>query len=142
MESLVLLYHHLSVAETAGQDDTQAKINPLRISPAARTKLRTRLKQLESTTSARTPNSRYARALVDIRAVAFPDKYVTPRGTEYINELVGRGDYFYWWACEEKRRNQHDTRPLTPCDEGTRDELRVCARVGPPSFSNLTIGPD
>ena len=142
MESLVLLYHHLSVAEAVGQDDTQAKINPLRISPAMRTKLRTRLKRLESTTSARTPNSPYARALDDIRAVAFPGQYETPRGSAAINQLVGRGRYFYWWACEEKRRDDVDTRPLTPCDVGSRDELRVCARVSPTSFPFLTTRPD
>ena len=138
MERLVLLFHHLSVAESVDQDVTRAETDPIHISSAMRTKLRTCLKQLEAIASARTQNSPYALALVNVRAVAYPDKYVTSRGSQCIDELVGGGSHYIWWACEEKRRGPHCTEPVTPCDEGTRDELRTCARVSRTVLSPLT----
>lgn len=132
MKELVGFYSDVTGAEfVAHDDDLNARSDPLRLSSEVRARLQSRLSWLESLQDTGEDDKRYARHLNLLRHVIFPNQYLALRGSKAIDALVEDGRWVPWWACEAKR----PVEPASPCDVGTRDELRTCARVSRASSS-------
>lgn len=135
MKDLVLLYGTLTTYGFSSRDDPPHEgLDPLRISPELRAKLRNRMNLLETLRAEiqreKDDDGRYPTFLDGLRTVVSHEKLVPQQGSVYINRITGGGSYFAWWTCERKHRTEPDRKPMSPCDKGARDELRTCARVG------------
>lgn len=135
MRGLVQFYSDLTKAESVGQDDdSYARPDPLRVSVQVRTRLRNQLRWLESLQNVDDDDENYARSLDDIHGIISPEKYKPLRGSYHIDLIVESGIWYPWWSCEAKYAGLDCDKPelVTPCDKGTRNELRTCARVSYP----------
>lgn len=138
MKDLVLLYGALTTLSLKAQDDSSpTSLVSLRISSEVRLQLRILLELLETVRAEvgtqNEDDKRYAAILVGLRTtVSHPTRGLVA-GSAYIDRLLAEGSYETWWTCERKHPF-HDRELVTPCDSGTRDELRTCGRV---SYTSL-----
>lgn len=135
---LLHIYSAVALWEVVAQDKRHSgEPDPIRLTPAVRSKLRAQLQRLEAHPAGIKEDD--TRSIDAVRAVAFPEEDQLLKGSEFIDSVVRGGAWFPWWSCEGRRKDHHNPDPVTPCDEGTRDELRTCSRVSPAFFVMLII---
>ena len=136
LKDLVVLYGDLTQADRLAHDDGPLGFkDPLRVSSKVQTRLRASMNRLKtlvaSVEDVDEDDVDYTCALDRIRIAVFPERCDLPRGSAYIDELIGQGVYLSWWSCEKAYVDEESSEsdPRTPCDEANRDKLRTCARV-------------
>lgn len=134
MSTLVQLYGSLTHAENANADVPSKSPDPIQLSSEMRLKLRECariLDSLERRLKAGPEGAKYATAFSFLCGVAFPppEQAGPLRGIEYLDKIAELGGYCPWWVCEGARLDRQYSQPVAPCDKGTREELRTCARV-------------